>query len=234
MRGPQDIVAGPDGALWFTANGRIGRITTSGSVTSYALPSGSSNRGQDITVGPDKNLWFAEEFGNRIGKVTTAGKVTEYTIPTVNSSPYGITAGIAGNLWFTESQASKLGKITTAGTITEQTINFAGNPRGIISGPDGNLWFAEGVQNQIGEAVIASSISGSVFDDLDHDGIKDSNEGALANIRIYLDKNDNGIDDAGETSVLSDSSGKWSFILPAGSYTVRARSFPAATSSRRP
>ena len=35
---PQQIVAGPDGALWFTdASGGIGRITTQGVVTEYLL-----------------------------------------------------------------------------------------------------------------------------------------------------------------------------------------------------
>ena len=37
---PTDIVAGPDGALWFTEQRakKIGRITTSGQFTEYQLP----------------------------------------------------------------------------------------------------------------------------------------------------------------------------------------------------
>jgi virginiamycin B lyase len=40
--GPYGIVAGPDGALWFTEmrGGRIGRITTGGEVSAYPLPTG--------------------------------------------------------------------------------------------------------------------------------------------------------------------------------------------------
>ena len=35
-----DIVAGPDGALWFTENGtnKVGRITTAGQITEYPVP----------------------------------------------------------------------------------------------------------------------------------------------------------------------------------------------------
>src|SRR5688500_5218459 len=41
---PVNLAVGPDGALWYTAYGRdkIGRITTGGAVTEFALPAGSS------------------------------------------------------------------------------------------------------------------------------------------------------------------------------------------------
>jgi virginiamycin B lyase len=37
---PAAMVAGPDGALWFTEihGNQIGRITTSGQITEYAIP----------------------------------------------------------------------------------------------------------------------------------------------------------------------------------------------------
>jgi len=68
--GLQWITAGPDGALWFTADSSntIGRITTSGSVTGYPLP---SLRAQPvgITAGPDGNIWFTESPGDGSGKI---------------------------------------------------------------------------------------------------------------------------------------------------------------------
>ena len=58
-----DVVAGPDGALWFTEFGanKIGRITTTGQFSEYALANLSNPGG--ITAGPDGALWFAE-FGS--------------------------------------------------------------------------------------------------------------------------------------------------------------------------
>ena len=60
----QFVTAGPDGALWFAdvGNKAIGRISTSGSITEYAVPSGGAPQG--ITVGPDGNIWFTEDSGN--------------------------------------------------------------------------------------------------------------------------------------------------------------------------
>ena len=61
------MVAGPDGALWFTETGRrIGRITTAGVVTEYPI---AGQPAAAIAAGPDGALWFAET-GNRIGRLS--------------------------------------------------------------------------------------------------------------------------------------------------------------------
>ena len=59
INGPFGITSGPDGALWFTNyNGNtIGRITTSGVVTTYATPFTLSLI-QFIAPGPAGTLWF--------------------------------------------------------------------------------------------------------------------------------------------------------------------------------
>ncbi len=63
------ITTGPDGALWFTEqmSSKIGRITTSGSITSYPVPSAGSQP-WGITTGPDGALWFTESNGGNIGR----------------------------------------------------------------------------------------------------------------------------------------------------------------------
>lgn len=55
--GPGSIVTGPDGALWYTADKRIGRITPAGVVTEFPFPPNVAGP-TDITVGPDGALWF--------------------------------------------------------------------------------------------------------------------------------------------------------------------------------
>jgi len=62
------ITAGPYGAIWFTdtTNNAIGRITTSGTITEFTIPTGSSQP-NGITVGPDGNLWFTEGASGKIG-----------------------------------------------------------------------------------------------------------------------------------------------------------------------
>src|SRR6266487_4927401 len=103
---PGRITAGPDGNLWFTEtiigpktvngpgpSGQIGRITPTGTIRTYPLPSGSL--AGSITAGPDHNLWFAEEVMNsngpsldKIGRISPTGTTTEFTLPSGN--PNGI------------------------------------------------------------------------------------------------------------------------------------------------
>jgi streptogramin lyase len=112
---PLSIVAGPDlGNMWFTqlnpygtdAGNKIGRITSDGVITQYAIPtSGAGAYG--ITSDSIDSLYFAEQAGNNIGKITTSGVVTEFAIPTPNAWPIGIVSGPDGNLWFTEYNADR-------------------------------------------------------------------------------------------------------------------------------
>ena len=146
---PTGIVAGPDGALWFTvedcnppscnAIGQIGRITTSGAATEYNVPEPFY-----ITVGPDGALWFTDLSG--IGRITTAGVVTQYPGP-AGSDPTGIGTGPDGALWFGDNGTNAIGRITTSGAITEYPLPTgcsAGIDIAITPGPDGALWFTLG------------------------------------------------------------------------------------------
>lgn len=165
--GPNSIAAGPDGAMWFTEitgfnTGKIGRITTSGSITEYGIPFPSQPYG--IAAGPDGALWFDEQvipYG-QIRRITpTAGSITSYPLPSANLIPLGITAGPDGALWFTES--GKIGRITTSGSITEYPMPTTDSgPSGpITAGPDGALWFTESTifLSKIGRITTSGSIT---------------------------------------------------------------------------
>jgi virginiamycin B lyase len=155
---PEFIAAGPDGALWFTefppspSPGKIGRITTSGTITEFPLPTNS--RPYDITAGPDGNLWFTDAGTGQIGQITTSGTVHEFPVPP-GHGPEDITAGPDGNLWFTEIGRAAIGRLSPAGVLIEYDLGLSGFPGldGIVTGPDGNLWFAEIDANQIGRLI---------------------------------------------------------------------------------
>jgi len=146
---PSAIVAGPDRAMWFTEQSKIGRIDAAGEVTEYPLPDASAQP-SSIALGADRALWFTEPGVNRIGRITTDGKITEFDVPTPRALLQSIAAGPDGNLWFTELAGNKIGRITPAGDITEFELPKRGDvqcgnvcPYGIVAGPDGALWFTE-------------------------------------------------------------------------------------------
>lgn len=66
------------------------------------------------------------------------------------------------------------------------------------------------------------SISGTVWNDLDGDGVKDANELGLSGITVYNDANNNSKLDTGEKTTATDSSGAYQFTgLSSGSYKIR-------------
>lgn len=157
---PRGIVAGPDGALWFTDPYaiEIGRLTTEGAFSRYPLARSSTPAfPSKIVAGPDGALWFTEGGANgdntsdRIGRITTDGDIREFPVPTFKANVEGIASGPDGALWFTEMGASKIGRITTEGTITEFSLvaGLPGRPTAFLSpvdiatGPDGALWFTQ-------------------------------------------------------------------------------------------
>ena len=173
---PGSITAGPDEALWFieriigpkTVNdpgpvGQIGRITPSGTISTYKLPSGSL--ADSITSGPDHNPWFTEEVLSsngpsiyKIGRISPTGTITEFPLSTGNSNgigglPPGITVGSDGALWFTDAVNNAIGRITTTGMISEFILSaLQSGPENITSTPDGKLWFTEpGINGQTGK-----------------------------------------------------------------------------------
>jgi streptogramin lyase len=153
---PLAITAGPDGNLWFTEIGHvgafIGRITTSGTITEFLLPSATTFP-SSITAGSDGNLWFTGIGTNNgpseIGVITPKGQIREFTLPHVILG--SITRGQDDNLWFTEFQynqtgatAGKIGSISKEGKISDFPLPTSSySPTSITFGTDHTLWFIE-------------------------------------------------------------------------------------------
>jgi streptogramin lyase len=160
------IAPGPDGAMWFVEPyaSRVGRITTSGAVTQYPLPTGRNPA--TIAAGPDGAMWFTElaSDGN-IGRVSMDGAITRFPLPTYLSMAWGITAGPDGAMWYTEFLTAKIGRITEAGVVTEFPLpTTRSSPSFVIVGPDGALWFVEHIHGspsfgRLGRAALSSSTS---------------------------------------------------------------------------
>ncbi len=140
---PYSIVAGPDGAMWFTERdgNAIGRITTTGHIREYPLPTGrpmrngvgrddipgrtGSSEPGDIVTGPDGALWFTEEYADRIGRITRGGHVHEYALPDAQPrsdggslGPTGLTVGPGGALWFVLGNRDRIVRFTLSGRAT--------------------------------------------------------------------------------------------------------------------
>jgi uncharacterized repeat protein (TIGR03803 family) len=142
---------GPDHNIWFTGADLVGKVDTSGVVTTY--PTSQGARPLVIAAGPDGNLWFVENGTSKVAKITTSGAITEYPVGQM-AELWSITAGPDGNLWFTEagSTYNNIVRITPDGIMTAFPIPTpnAGSFY-VTKGPDGNLWFTEYNAQKVGK-----------------------------------------------------------------------------------
>src|SRR5215471_7396975 len=144
----EDIVTGPDGALWFTegANNKVGKITTGGVINQYSDVSPNSDP-NGITAGPDGTVWFTELNGvadPHIGRIDTSGAITEFVYSPDPNNAWNIVSGPDGNLWFTVYNSGQIGRMTPAGAVTLFPAPYSGSgPLAITSGPAGALWYTE-------------------------------------------------------------------------------------------
>ena len=132
-----------------TAN-KIGRITPTGTITEYPLPTAYSGPG-GIAAGPDGNLWFTETFyrepagsRTRSGGSPRPAPSPNTPCPPLTAAPTGSRPARTATCGSPRPGGNQIGRITPTGTITEYPLPTAGSsPGGIAAGPDGNLWFTE-------------------------------------------------------------------------------------------
>jgi streptogramin lyase len=178
-----DIVAGPDGNVWFTVfngygfEGKIGRITPAGVITEF--PVGVPGSPTVLANGPDGNLWFATDSeDNRIGWITPSGVVTTLTpVPHPKGGSHwsfaSVDVGPDGNLWYGSTTGAVL-RVTPAGNMTAFEL---GPPAGglphvgpIKTGPDGNLWVVHRATNGSPDSLLRMTTSGLVTGEVQLEG----------------------------------------------------------------
>jgi len=163
---PLGIALGADENMWFAnTSGKIGRITSAGVLTEFAVPGSSQIEfGTPLAMarGVDGNIWFTDgtvrENGQySIGRITPAGGIEEFPIPLPYERPTAIVLGADGDMWFTEG-VNAIGRITPAGAITEFPIRgLEGAYDSMALGPDGNIWFTQ-VPNALGRITPAGAV----------------------------------------------------------------------------
>ncbi len=68
-----------------------------------------------------------------------------------------------------------------------------------------------------------ASVSGKVFNDLNGDGVRSTNEAYLSGWRVFVDTNENGIFDSGEVSAVTSATGDYKLTSVFATFGVRVR-----------
>lgn len=144
---PNWIAAGPDGALWFsdTETDRIGRITTTGTITLFPLPRGWKDPGEIVATADA--LWFAVGNQSVLGRITPKGAVTGVKI---HAPARAVAAGPQKRMWYSDG-SSGIGWIHADGSTDYVLVSEKkSGVRSLAAGPDGAMWFVDEKARTIG------------------------------------------------------------------------------------
>jgi streptogramin lyase len=154
---PWQIVAGPDGRMWFIDGQYVGSITPEGIISEMYAPGVLDG----IASGPLGSLWLAADdvFGEGTEGAIEQVEPGHDEIPvwSLPGEPERLVEGPEGNIWFTDAQTEKVGVITPEGKLKEfgpklpssscssQVTEGRSCPGidAIAVGSDGRLWFSE-------------------------------------------------------------------------------------------
>ncbi len=129
------IIAGPDGAMWFLDSGgnRLGRIAADGTVTATSLPGPPRN----LVSGPLHSVWVS--VGKQFLRVSTGGQISGFPAKplgagTLSASPQKDT--------LLSCSGKGLERISKEGMVSPRKKK--GCAQNQILGPDGGLWASGG------------------------------------------------------------------------------------------
>lgn len=140
------------GDLWFTeaAANKIGRITTTGTITEFSAGTAGP---YDIITGPDGRPWFGAQQAQALGRVNSSGGIKLVPIPTVSAHPEQLVSDKPHNsIWFAERLGQKVGVYNlTTKAITEYSAPAPSRLAGIALDTAGNVWFSDSLNDQVDE-----------------------------------------------------------------------------------
>jgi streptogramin lyase len=120
--GPGQIIAGSDGALWFTESGYsnhhpngLGRMTVDGVYTEFLTPTDYTTYPQGVALGSDGNLWMSD---NTVGSPDNLYAVWRFVVP----APPGNSPLVAATL-----PTSRSVQVGNTATIFATMINTSAN-----------------------------------------------------------------------------------------------------------
>lgn len=137
------IVAGRDGNIWFAEEAndvaRIGRITPTGNLTEYVLPTGSYPLA--LAAGPT-GIAFAPHPAATLGFISYTGKISVIDFKT-NIDIKSIAYDSSGTLWY--AGCDGVGRLTPSHSVRDYPVGGGCNGNAGVSIARGGLaWFSAG------------------------------------------------------------------------------------------
>lgn len=218
-------------------------VYANGLITLGGIETGDTNVNGDLRSSPQYPtlaVYWDDLYSTGAGRIAYKVEANQLIIEWSGMAPYGYQAvtgdtmvfqailGLnsgtnAGDITFNYVDLVAGSKITSNGfsaTVGIKDLDLAGSHRVLLAQNEKNSPYVS--SGQAVKIVAGSSIAGRVFKDSDADGVQDTNEAGVAGWQVYLDLNQNGSYDAGDSLATTDSAGDYVFkYLSWGDYVVR-------------
>lgn len=155
--GLHHLVAGPDGALWFTERtaGQVGRITTAGQITELPIPnnaSGLADTGPDQIVASGGAIWFLTDIGESVYTIAPGASPSASLVyqDQLNNAA-GLGPSDNGGVWLMEAHGDgndadgdALVRVSPDGSAVGYPSTHPNSLYAIALAPDGAAWYNDG------------------------------------------------------------------------------------------
>ena len=143
------IAVAPNGDVWYTAPGGVGRLTPTGTPTWYSLAKAAGPG--DIHLGPDGAMWFVEAGVDKVGRITSDGSISEFTGSPLLGDLNALGFDAPGNVWVSGTNSQYVAKMGRKGELTIIDLPYDGDTapqlpwgsQSIVLGGDGSMWISE-------------------------------------------------------------------------------------------
>jgi glutamine cyclotransferase len=191
-----------------------------------------------LTGAPDLGLLFDSNASGQIFAINpTTGAVVSTFSPGVGPLSGGL-AYVGGELRAAGFGSTTIYRVNPSNGVVLGSLTSAGAGGISALGGDGGSDGAHLVTitaggsltgRDFGNRLASGTVSGTKFNDLNGNGVRDGGEPGLPGWTIYVDLNNNNALDGGEPSTTTDGSGNYSLTLAAGTYTIREVQQPGWT-----
>jgi virginiamycin B lyase len=170
--GPNAIVAGPNGTMWFTefTAGKIGEFFISNQTfREFAVPVANSNP-DSLAIDQFGTVWFSDYSLGRIWSLnSTSGVFHQFQIPTPNAGPLFVLVDGKHNIWFTEATSYKIAELTYPSySLTEYPLpNSEDEPLEMILDQNhSTIWISIANRNTQAGAIGSFNITSKQFGEI--------------------------------------------------------------------
>lgn len=174
------------------------------------------------------DLTSANRTMNASGQFPTAG----ITIQPLQGSVRYSAGPLAGQEFLAEqsivSAATTNSSLVVTNGVARLTLPATMTMTQAITALGSNVNGTINLTGQVVAIARTGSLKGTIYNDANGNGRKDSGEAGIANRIVYLDTNNNGVKEAAEASATTNAQGAYLFsMLAGGSYTVRVHNVVA-------